>query len=195
MKRICLFCGSNAGSRAQYAQAAAEFGRVVAANGLGLIYGGGSVGLMKIAAEAALAAKGEVIGVITKQLMVREVGHPGLSELTVVPTMHDRKARMASLADAFVALPGGFGTFDELCEMATWDQLGIHRKPLVLVNVLGYFDAFLAQLDRGVADGFLRPEHRRMVEVVPDAHGVLEALARWQPPPVARWLVDEPPKP
>jgi uncharacterized protein (TIGR00730 family) len=195
MKRICLFCGSNAGSRSEYAQAAAEFGRVVAANGLGLIYGGGSVGLMKIAAEAALAAKGEVIGVITEQLMVREVGHPGLSELTVVPTMHDRKARMASLADAFVALPGGFGTFDELCEMATWDQLGIHRKPLVLVNVLGYFDAFLAQLDRGVADGFLRPEHRRMVEVVSDAHGVIGALARWQPPPVAGWLVDEPPKP
>ena len=195
MKRVCLFCGSNVGSRVEYAQAAAEFGRALATNGLALIYGGGSVGLMKIAAEAALAAKGEVIGVITEQLMVREVGHPGLSELTVVATMHERKARMASLADAFVALPGGFGTFDELCEMATWDQLGIHRKPLVLVNVLGYFDAFLAQLDRGVADGFLKPDHRLMVEVVPDAQGVIGAFARWRPPPLANWLVDEPPKP
>ena len=131
-----------------------------------LVYGGGSVGLMKIAAEAALDAGGDVIGVITEQLMVGEVGHPGLTELQVVPTMHERKALMARYADAFVALPGGFGTFDELCEMATWDQLGIHAKPLVLVNVDGYFDGFRAQIDRGVEDGFLKPEHRTMLAVV-----------------------------
>ena len=195
MKRICLFCGSNVGTRAAYARAAADFGRALAARGLTLVYGGGSVGLMKIAAEAALDAGGDVIGVITEQLMVREIGHPGLSELRVVPTMHERKALMAGLADAFVALPGGFGTFDELCEMATWDQLGIHAKPLVLVNVDDYFGGFLAQIDRGVADGFMKPEHRTMLEVVTDVGAVFQALARWQAPPVSKWLVDEPPQP
>jgi len=192
MKRICLFCGSNAGTRPAYAEAAAEFGRALAARDMTLVYGGGSVGLMKIAAEAALAANGGVIGVITEQLMVREVGHPGLTELIVVPTMHERKARMAALADAFVALPGGFGTFDEFCEMATWDQLGIHVKPLVMLNVDGYFDGFLMQIDRGVADGFLKPEHRVMVEVVARVDEIFDAIARWQGPPVSKWLTPAP---
>ena len=192
MKQICLFCGSSVGTRASYAQAAADFGRSLAIRGLTLVYGGGSVGLMKIAAEAALAENGSVIGVITEQLMVREVGHPGLTELAVVPTMHERKARMAALADAFVALPGGFGTFDEFCEMATWDQLGIHAKPLVVVNVDGYFDGFRAQIDRGVADGFLKPEHRAMIEVVDRVDDVFDAIARWQAPPVAKWLAPPP---
>lgn len=195
MKRICLFCGSNAGTRPAYAQAAADFGRVLAAHGATLVYGGGSVGLMKIAAESALAAGGQVIGVITEQLMVREVGHPGLTELTVVPTMHERKRLMADRADAFVALPGGFGTFDEFCEMATWNQLAIHVKPLVLVNIEGYFDGFLAQVDRGVDDGFLKPEHRTMVEVVTSVTDVFAALKRWQAPPVSKWLQAQPPKP
>ena len=195
MTRICLFCGSNVGTRAIYAQAAGGFGRAVARRGDALVYGGGSVGLMKVAAEAALAAGGEVIGIITQQLMAREIGHPGLTRLEVVATMHERKALMASLADAFVALPGGFGTFDELCEMATWDQLGIHRKPLVLVNIDGYFDGFLAQLERGVADGFLKPEHKTMLEVVTDVDSVFDAIARGHAPPVAKWLAAEPPKP
>jgi len=195
MTRICLFCGSNVGTRAIYAQAAGGFGRAVARRGDALVYGGGSVGLMKVAAEAALAAGGEVIGIITQQLMAREIGHPGLTRLEVVATMHERKALMASLADAFVALPGGFGTFDELCEMATWDQLGIHRKPLVLVNIDGYFDGFLTQLERGVADGFLKPEHKTMLEVVTDVDSVFDAIARWRGPPVAKWLAAEPPKP
>lgn len=195
MKRVCLFCGSNVGARAVYAQAAGDLGRALAAHRITLVYGGGSVGLMKIAAEAALAAGGEVIGVITEQLMVREVGHPGLTALEVVPTMHQRKARMAKLADAFVALPGGFGTFDEFCEMATWDQLGIHVKPLVLVNVDGYFDGFLAQIDRGVADGFLKPEHRTMLAVVDRIDAVFAALEGWQAPPVAQWLQGPAPKP
>jgi uncharacterized protein (TIGR00730 family) len=192
MKRVCLFCGSNAGTRAAYAQAAAQFGRALAARGMTLVYGGGSVGLMKIAAESALGANGSVIGVITEQLMVREVGHPGLTELVVLPTMHERKARMAALADAFVALPGGFGTFDEFCEMATWDQLGIHVKPLVMLNVDGYFDGFLAQIDRGVCDGFLRPEHRVMVEVVSRVDEIFDAIARWRGPVVDRWLTPPP---
>ncbi|MET0203301.1 MAG: TIGR00730 family Rossman fold protein [Burkholderiales bacterium] len=192
MTRVCLFCGSNSGTRPAYAQAAADFGRALAARGMTLVYGGGSVGLMKIAAEAALAANGGVIGVITEQLMVREVGHPGLTELIVVPTMHERKARMAALADAFVALPGGFGTFDEFCEMATWDQLGIHVKPLVMLNVDGYFDGFLMQIDRGVADGFLKPEHRVMVEVVARVDEIFDAIARWQGPPVSKWLTPAP---
>lgn len=195
MMRICLFCGSNAGTRPAYAEAAAAFGRTLAAHGATLVYGGGSVGLMKIAAESALAAGGNVIGVITEQLMVREVGHPGLTELTVVPTMHERKKLMADHADAFVALPGGFGTFDEFCEMATWNQLAIHIKPLVMVNVEGYFDGFLAQVDRGVEDGFLKPEHRTMVEVVTTVDDIFAALARWQAPPVSKWLAAQPPKP
>jgi uncharacterized protein (TIGR00730 family) len=195
MKRICLFCGSNTGARAAYSEAAAAFGRALAARGLALVYGGGSVGLMKIAAEAALAAGGDVIGVITEQLMVREVGHPGLTELRVVPSMHERKALMASYADAFVALPGGFGTFDEFCEMATWDQLGIHSKPLVLVNIEGYFDGFLVQIDRGVADGFLKPEHRAMLAVVTAVDDVFPALAEWQAPPISQWLLAPSPKP
>lgn len=193
--RVCLFCGSNTGTRPAYAAAAEAFGRALAARGHTLVYGGGSVGLMRIAAEAALAAGGPVIGVITEQLMVREVGHPGLTELAVVPTMHERKALMAQYADAFVALPGGFGTFDELCEMATWNQLGIHAKPMVLVNVEGYFDGFLVQIDRGVADGFLKPEHRTMLAVVTTVDDVLPALAAWRPPPVAKWLLPAAPKP
>jgi uncharacterized protein (TIGR00730 family) len=192
VKRVCLFCGSNVGLRAAYRQAAAQFGRALAARGVTLVYGGGSVGLMKVAAEAALEAGGSVIGVITEQLMVREVGHPGLTELVVLPTMHERKARMAALADAFVALPGGFGTFDEFCEMATWDQLGIHVKPLVMLNVEGYFDGFLAQIDRGVADGFLKPEHRAMVEIVSRVEDIFDALQRWQAPPVSKWLAPPP---
>lgn len=186
MKRICLFCGSNAGTRPVYAQAAADFGRALAARDMTLVYGGGSVGLMTIAAEATLAAGGKVIGVITEQLMVREVGHPGLTELRIVPTMHERKALMEAYADAFVALPGGFGTFDELCEMATWAQLGIHAKPLALVNIDGYFDGFRTQIDRGVEDGFLRAEHRTMLAVVSRVDDVFDALARWQAPASAK---------
>jgi uncharacterized protein (TIGR00730 family) len=195
MKTICLFCGSNVGARGAYAQAAGDLGRALAARGITLVYGGGSVGLMQIAAQAALDAGGKVIGVITEQLMVREVGHPGLTELRVVRTMHERKALMAQFADGFIALPGGFGTFDELCEMATWDQLGIHAKPLALVNIEGYFDGFLAQIDRAVEDRLVRPEHRTMLAVAATVDEALAALATWQPPPVPTWLQAGTPKP
>jgi uncharacterized protein (TIGR00730 family) len=192
---VCLFCGSNTGTRPSYAAAAREIGRTLAARGMTLVYGGGSVGLMDIAAQSALDAGGRVIGVITEQLMVREVGHSGLDELHVVATMHERKALMAKLSDAFVALPGGYGTFDELCEMATWDQLGIHAKPLVAVNLEGYFDGFLAQLDRAVADGLLKAEHRELLACAPTVESALAALANWQPPPVPLWLRAAAPQP
>ena len=192
---VCLFCGANTGTRPAYADAATQIGRALAARGMTLVYGGGSVGLMDIAAQAALDAGGRVIGVITEQLMVREVGHSGLDQLHIVATMHERKALMAKLSDAFVALPGGFGTFDELCEMATWDQLGIHVKPLAVVNLEGYFDGFLAQLDRAVTDGLLKPEHRALLSCATSVDAALAALVAWQPPPVSQWLRDAAPRP
>ena len=193
--RVCLFCGSSVGARPAYADAAAELGRTLAARGMTLVYGGGSVGLMRIAAQAALDADGRVIGVITEQLMKREVGHPGLAALHVVATMHERKMMMAQLSDAFIALPGGYGTFDELCEMATWDQLGIQAKPLVVLNVDGYFDGFFAQLDRGVEDGLIKSEHRAMLPAAKTVDAALVALAAWQPPVVPKWLLDAAPHP
>jgi hypothetical protein len=151
---------------------------------------------MNEAAEAVLAGGGRAVGVITEELMAREVGHAGLTEMHVVTTMHERKALMASLSDAFIALPGGFGTFDELCEMLTWDQLGIHDKPVVLVNVDGFFDGFLAQLDRAVQDRMLKPENRAMLAVVTEVEDALPAARRWQPPAAAsKWYRDPVPRP
>lgn len=192
---VCLFCGSSVGTRPAFADAAQAFGRSVALRGITLVYGGGNVGLMRVAAQAALDAGGRVIGVITEQLMVREVGHSGLTQLHIVGTMHERKALMARLSDAFVTLPGGFGTFDEMCEMATWDQLGIQAKPLVMVNVEGYFDAFMSQLDRAVADGLLKAEHRALLGCAATVEEALAALSTWQPPPVPQWLLDGAPRP
>jgi len=192
---VCVFCGSNTGARPAYVNAAKALGRALATRGATLVYGGGSVGLMQVIAQSALDAGGRVIGVITEQLMVREIGHQGLDALHVVATMHERKALMAKLSDAFIALPGGYGTFDELCEMATWDQLGIHAKPLVVVNVDGYFDGFLAQLDRAVSDQLLKPEHRALLACVTTVDDALAAVAAWQPPPVPRWLRDAAPRP
>ncbi|HQR10297.1 MAG TPA: TIGR00730 family Rossman fold protein [Casimicrobiaceae bacterium] len=192
---VCLFCGSSVGTRPAFAEAAQAFGRALALRGITLVYGGGNVGLMRVAAQAALDAGGRVIGVITKQLMVREVGHPGLTELHIVGTMHERKAMMARRSDAFVTLPGGFGTFDEMCEMATWDQLGIQAKPLVMVNVEGYFDAFMLQLDRAVADGLLKAEHRALLACAATVEEALAVLSTWRPPPVPQWLLDGAPRP
>jgi uncharacterized protein (TIGR00730 family) len=193
---ICLFCGANVGTRAAYAAAARNLGELLARGGIALVYGGGSVGLMNEAANASLAAGGRVVGVITEELMAREVGHPGLSALHVVKTMHQRKLMMAELSDAFIALPGGFGTFDELCEMLTWDQLGIHAKPVVVVNVEGFFDGFLNQLDRAVADRLLTPANRSMLAVADDGAHALDAARSWQPPPAApKWFRDPVPEP
>jgi uncharacterized protein (TIGR00730 family) len=182
LARVCVFCGANSGTRPSYAVAARELGVQLAQAELTLVYGGGSVGLMRQCAEAALAERGQVIGVITEALMRREVGHHGLTELIIVRTMHERKARMAELADAFVVLPGAYGTFDEMCEMLTWNQLAIVRAPVVLVNVEGYFDGFLAQLTRAVADDLLKPAHLAMLTVVDDVAAAIATMRTWTPP-------------
>jgi uncharacterized protein (TIGR00730 family) len=196
IERVCVFCGANVGTRPSYVAAARTLGELFAASGIGLVYGGGSVGLMNVAADAALAGGGVVIGVITRELMEREVGHAGLTELHVVETMHERKALMSSISDAFVALPGGYGTFDELCEMLTWNQLGIHAKPVVAVNLDGYFDGFLAQLERAVEDRLLTPANRAMLVVADDVAGALDAARAWRPPPSGpKWFRDPVPQP
>ena len=192
----CVFCGANVGTRAAYAAAAHALGALLARENVALVYGGGSVGLMNEAANATLRAGGEVIGVITRALMDREVGHAGLTTMHVVETMHERKKLMADLSDLFVALPGGYGTFDELCEMLTWNQLGIHEKPVVIVNVDGFFDGFLLQLDRAVQDRLLTPANRTMLLVVQNVEDTIEIARRWQPPPSApKWFNDPVPQP
>ncbi len=164
-QRVCVFCGSAAGASPIYLQAAQELGRQIAARGYGLLYGGATVGAMGAIADAALAADGEVVGVIPDVIREREIDHKGLTELHVVRTMHERKALLASRADAFVALPGGYGTLDEFIEVVTWAQLRIHSKPCVLVNVGGFFDGLLRFLDHTVAEGFIVPENRGLVRV------------------------------
>ena len=159
MKSVCVYCGSSIGARPVYAQHAAALGTRLANEGLGLVYGGGNVGLMAVVADAALAAGGEVIGVIPEQLVGWEVAHQGLTRLEIVATMHERKARMFDLSDAFVALPGGFGTLDEMFEMLTWRQLGLGDKPCAFLDVDGYYAPLMAMLDRMLSEGFLRAEH------------------------------------
>jgi len=188
LRRVCVFCGSSPGTRPEYAAAAREMGTQLAARGIGLVYGGGRVGLMGAVADAAMAAGGEVIGVIPHGLMVREVGHSAITELRVVRSMHERKAVMADLSDAFVALPGGFGTLEEYFEVLTWAQLGIHPKPCGLLDVEGYYGPLLAMLDHAVAEGFVRREHRASVLRAATPERMLERLAGFEPPPVPRWL-------
>jgi uncharacterized protein (TIGR00730 family) len=166
--RVCVFCGSNAGSRPSYARAARELGTLLARRGLGLVYGGGRVGLMGTIADAALEAGGEVIGVIPEHLVARELAHPALTELLVVDSMHERKARMASLSRAFVTLPGGYGTLDETCEALTWTQLGLQSKPCGLLNVEGYFDPLIEFLEHAVQEGFLDRANRALLLVETD---------------------------
>jgi hypothetical protein len=175
-KWICVFCGSAKGARPEYAAAAGALGRGIAERSLGLVYGGGSIGLMGVVADAALAAGGEVVGVIPDVIVELEIGHAGLTELRVVRTMHERKAEMAERADAFIALPGGFGTMDEFMEIVTWAQLRIHSKPCVLANVGGYYDALLRFLDDGVGNGFIRAENRALVRVAGDAAEALDIV-------------------
>jgi len=193
MKRICVFCGSNAGHDPRYRVAAVAVGRLLAARGIELVYGGGNVGLMGIIADACLAAGGTVIGVIPEALVGKEVAgrhvdHRALTRLEVVASMHTRKARMAELADGFIALPGGFGTLEEFCEILTWGQLGFHVKPMGLLNVAGFFDPLLALFERAVAEGFLRQENRAMALAADDIEGLLAAMAAYQPEPVSKWL-------
>ena len=179
---ICLYAGSSDGSNPKYRVAAQELGAELAREGLRLVYGGAAVGLMGVAANTTLAAGGQVAGVIPRRLAESEVAHTGLSELHVVDSMHERKALMAELADAFVALPGGLGTLEELIEVATWSQLGIHAKPCGLLNVDGYFDPLCEQLDRAAAEGFLARRHVQLILEAPDWRALLAQLRDWRPP-------------
>jgi uncharacterized protein (TIGR00730 family) len=176
MPRVAVFCGSRAGVHPAYAEAAAALGRGLAARGCELVYGGAHVGLMGILADATLAAGGRVIGVIPSSMVERELAHRGIQDLRIVASMHERKALMASLAEAFVALPGGMGTLDELCEILTWAQLGLHARPVGLLDVGGYWSGFLSFLDTAAAEGFLRPADRARLRCARDAEPLIDAL-------------------
>lgn len=186
IRRICVFCGASAGHDPSYLAAAHAVGEGLATRGIGLVYGGGRVGLMGAVAEAALAAGGEVIGVIPQGLVDRELAHPGLTELRIVATLHERKAIMADLADAFIALPGGLGTLEELAEVVSWAQLELHAKPIGLLDVGEYWRPLLAWLDHAVVEGFVAPDHRRLVARDDSLEGLLERFAAWTSPP-GRW--------
>jgi uncharacterized protein (TIGR00730 family) len=188
VRRICVFCGSSPGADPVFEAAARCMGRTLAAAGIGLVFGGGSVGLMGAVADAALAAGGDAIGVIPRSLWEREIGYTGLTDLRIVGSMHERKALMADLSDGFIALPGGIGTLEELFEVWTWAQLGVHAKPVDLLNVAGFFDPLLAFLDATVEQRFLRPEHRALVLVEHDPAALLRRFATYVPPDVPKWI-------
>ncbi|OFX24306.1 MAG: Rossman fold protein, TIGR00730 family [Anaeromyxobacter sp. RBG_16_69_14] len=188
MRRVCVFCGSSMGARQSYVDAARALGDLVARRGLGLVYGGASIGLMGAVADAALAAGGEVIGVIPAALEAKEIAHEKLTRLEVVDSMHERKARMAELSDAFVALPGGMGTLEELSEVLTWAQLGLHGKPCGLLDVAGYWRSLVAFFEHAVQERFLRPQHRDLLLVAEDPPALLDALAAYEPAAQERWI-------
>ena len=188
LQRICVFCGSSSGRKEIYLHSAKEVGRLLARRGIELVYGGGKVGLMGAVADACLEAGGSAIGVIPQLMVDKEVAHKGLTQLRVVQTMHERKALMADLADAFLALPGGYGTWDELCEVLTWSQIGIQHKASALLNVNGYYDPLLAMADRAVADGFLSEIHRSLLLTDSDPGRLLQYLERYKPPVTDKWM-------
>ena len=187
MRRVCVYAGSNPGSHPDYADAARALATILAERGIGLVYGGGRVGLMGVLADTILEAGGEAIGVMPQSLIDREIGHRGLTELKVVDSMHERKAQMARLSDAFVAVPGGIGTLEELIEVYTWSQLGIHHKACGVLNVRGYYDHLAAFLDHAVTQGFLRPQHRAVLSVAGEPAELLDRLAAYVPPAVGKW--------
>jgi len=188
MRRVCVFCGSNPGLGDCYLNAARLLGRVLAERSVGLVYGGAKVGMMGALADAALAAGGEVVGVMPKGLLRLEVAHCGLTRLHEVESMHERKALMADLADGFIALPGGFGTLDEFCEILTWAQLGLHEKPCGLLNVDGYYDAMLAFLDHAVSQQLLKAAHRAMILDDTDPQRLLDRMAGYRPVHLEKWI-------
>lgn len=192
MRRVCVFCGSKSGDRPVYAEATWRLGTAIVQRGLGLVYGAGHVGLMGVLADALLQAGGEVIGVIPQALVDKELAHSGLTEMRIVASMHERKAVMADLSDAFVALPGAFGTADEFFEILTWAQLGLHAKPIGLLNVDGFFDPLLAWLDLTLREGFLRKRHRELLMVGHDPEELLARLLAARPGSVEpRWIEDK----
>jgi uncharacterized protein (TIGR00730 family) len=188
MKRVCIYCGSSPGSLAEYAAAARHCGTVLAGRKLAVVYGGGNVGLMGIVADAALAAGGEVIGVIPRRMIARELGHQGVTSLIPVDSMHERKQKMADLSDAFIALPGGIGTMEELFEAFTWLQLDLHHKPVGLLNVSGYYDALLEFLAHMRSQRFLKPEHFDTLLVDDNVEGLLDKFAAFDHKPLGKWF-------
>jgi uncharacterized protein (TIGR00730 family) len=187
-QRLCVFCGSSMGARAEYRAAAETLGQMFVERGIELVYGGGNIGLMGVLADKVLARGGHAIGVIPESLMAKEVGHLGLTELRVVGSMHERKAVMSDLSDGFIALPGGFGTIEEFCEVVTWSQLGIQSKPCGLLNVENYFAPLLELFDQAVRERFLREENRRLVLDDIDPVRLLEKMATFEPEPVPKWI-------
>ncbi len=188
LQRVCVFCGSNPGIHPVYAQAAQDVGHLLSRRRVGLVYGGGKIGLMGSLADACLRQGGQVIGVMPRALVEKEIAHCGLTELRVVESMHERKALMADLADAFIALPGGYGTWDEFCEVLTWSQLGLHRKACALLNVNGYYDPLLAMADRAVDEGFLRDAHRELLLDDTDPNRLLDRMNSFTVPVLDKWI-------
>src|SRR5262245_42708 len=191
VRSLCVFCGSSVGARSEYAAAAIATGRLLAERGIRIVYGAGNVGLMGVLADAAMSAGGQVIGVIPQMLVDKELAHRGLTELRIVSSMHERKALMAELSDAFIALPGGLGTFEELFEVLTWAQLGIHQKPCGCLNVSGYFDSLEAVLECAVEEGFVRREQKRLLILSNDPAALVDQLAIRQPPAGEKWFSRE----
>ncbi|MGH9801804.1 MAG: TIGR00730 family Rossman fold protein [Blastocatellia bacterium] len=188
IKRICVFCGSSNGRQEVYVAQARALGRAMAVKGIGLVYGAGGIGLMGTVADAVLESKGEVTGVIPYALATKERAHPA-ANMRVVNTMHERKAMMAELSDAFIAMPGGFGTFEELLEIITWGQLGIHQKPIGLLNTAGYYDPLLAMIDRAVEEGFILPRYRNLIVVDSEVEGLLGKLFEYSPMEgIVKWI-------
>jgi uncharacterized protein (TIGR00730 family) len=188
IRRACVFCGSSSGSSPEYEQAARQLGEHLAASATELVYGGGRVGLMGVLADSVLEAGGQAIGVMPRALVEKEIAHTKLTQLHVVESMHERKSLMADLADAFILLPGGFGSWEEFCEVVTWHQLGFHQKPCGILNIAGYYDALLTQAARAVADGFLRPAHRDMVIVDRDPATLLSRLSSAPVVTEVKWM-------
>lgn len=185
LRRVCVFCGSKVGTDEQYRTAAVDLGRLLVREGIGLVYGGGSIGLMGVIADAVLAEGGKVIGVIPESLATEELLHPRVADMRVVPSMHARKALMAELSDAFIAMPGGFGTFEEFFEVVTWSQLRLHRKQTGLLNVGGFYDPLVRLVDHAVQEGFIKPKHRELLVIEERPEMLLDRLSR-------EWLINEP---
>lgn len=188
LKRICVFCGSSFGARSAYRKAAEEVGTHLAEQGITVVYGGAKVGLMGVVADSALAAGGEVVGVIPESMVTREIAHTGLTELRIVKSMHERKATMAELSDGFIALPGGFGTFEEFCEVLTWSQLGLHRNPCGLLNIEGYYDALLRMFDTATEEQLLKVQNRALVLAHTEVDKLIELFRMWKPQVVQKWI-------
>jgi hypothetical protein len=188
MKRVCVFCGSSSGKLSAYREAARSLGQALTKRRLGLVYGGSDIGLMGEIADSVMAASGEVIGVIPRPLVSKEVAHRGLSDLRVVETMHERKMLMAELSDAFIAMPGGMGTFEEFFEITTWAQLGMHHKPCGLLNVASYYDKLIEFLDQAMQEGFIKPVHRALMMVANDADSLLDKFESCGPAVTVKWI-------